>query len=92
MTSSATMSPYSAHDKELKKDIKLGLNGRDAVDFSLKTFPNVANGAPIRSMVATHPKYPISSNWSEQARPVTRRQLPTSAQYTNLFEVGDIAS
>lgn len=90
--SSATKYPYNVHESELKKDIKLELKGKDAVDLSLMTLPRVASGAPISSTVAKQPINPMASRFSEIARPVTSRLTPTKTLYTSLLEAGDIAS
>lgn len=91
-TSSATKYPYNVHDNELKKDIKLGLKGKDAVDLSLITFPRVARGAPINNTVAKHPIRPMASSCSDIASTVTKILTNTKILYINLFVVGDIAS
>jgi len=86
------MYPYKVQDRELKKDMRLELKGKDAVDLSLMTLPRVARGAPISSTVAKQPINPITSRFSEIARPVTIRLTPTKTLYTNLLDVGDIVS
>lgn len=88
----ATKAPYIAHERELKNDIKLWLNGIEAVDLSFMTLLNVASGAPMRRIVPRHPTKPISSAFSQKARPVTNRHTITNAPYTDLLNVGDMAS